>query len=312
MRKLLRVRSRAGAYAALGVLTLLWGGNWIAIKLALMHADPVIFNAQRTVLAIVVLFAVLVVRGGPLRPPSWPAVVITAFFQTTMNFGSTTMALAGGGAGRTSVLVFTMPFWTLLLAWPILHERVRGAQWLAIAFALAGLMLVVDPLHWGGDLRPKAWAIASGFGWAAGTVSMKYYMRDRHLDLLNFMAWQMLVGAIPFVLLPLAFTFPATQWSVAQVLLLLHVGAVATALGFLVWIEVLRWLPAGTASLNMFAVPVIALLSSMALFGERLSGNEWAGIACIGAGLTVLTLRALRSPRQPDLPVTLPVTGEGG
>ena len=47
------------------------------------------------------------------------------------------MALAGGGAGRTSVLVFTMPFWTMLMAWPVLHERVRGTQWLAVAFALS-------------------------------------------------------------------------------------------------------------------------------------------------------------------------------
>ena len=83
------------------------------------------------------------------------AVVVTGFFQTTINFGSTTMALAGGGAGRTSVLVFTMPFWTLLLAWPVLGERVRGMQWVAIAFALAGLALVVEPWNWQGELRPS-------------------------------------------------------------------------------------------------------------------------------------------------------------
>jgi len=309
-RRLLFVRSRRGAYVMLVALTVLWGLNWIAMKLALRDADPVVLNAQRSVLAVVVLFAAMLAAGASLRPPSWRAVVITALFQTTINFGSTTMALATGGAGRTSVLVFAMPFWTLLLAWPILHERVRGLQWLAIALALAGLVLVVDPTHWTGDLSAKGWAVLSGFGWAAGTICMKYFQRDRKLDLLNFIAWQMLVGTIPFVLLALMHDHPATRWSVTQVLLLVHIGVLSTAAGFLVWIEILRWLPAGTASLNLFAIPVIALLSSMAVFGERISASEWAGIACIGAGLAVLCVIALRRAARDD--AVLVVAGEGG
>jgi len=310
MSTLLRVRSRRGAYALLAALTLVWGCNWTAMKLALSNAHPVVLNAQRSMIAVTLLFIALIAAGKPLRPPSWIAVTVTALFQTTINFGSTTMALAGGGAGRTSVLVFTMPFWTLLIAAPLLHERVRGLQWLAIGFALAGLVLVVDPWHWSGDLTPKLWAILSGFGWAAGTIAMKYFQRDRELDLLNFTAWQMLVGSIPFVLL-LAFNdYPATRWSPSHALLMLYVAVISMALAFVAWVEILRWLPAGTASLNLFAIPVIALLSSMALFGERLTGSEWAGIACIGTGLVVLSVLALRAPREAGADIV--VIGEGG
>ena len=185
------------------------------------------------------------------------------------------MALAGGGAGRTSVLVFTMPFWTLLLAWPVLHERVKGYQWLAVACALAGMVLVVEPWQWQGELAPKLWAVLSGFGWAAGTVATKYFQRGHRFDALNFIAWQMLVGVLPLTLLPFVLRLAARRNGARRyVLLLLQVGAVSTALGFLLWIAVLRWLPAGTASLNMFAIPVIALLSSMAVFGERLTAQR--------------------------------------
>ena len=311
MTALLRVGSRRGAYALLAILTLVWGLNWIAMKLALREAHPVVLNAQRSVLAVVVLFIALIAAGKPLRPPSWRAVIVTALFQTTLNFGSTTMALAGGGAGRTSVLVFTMPFWTLLIAAPVLHERVRGLQWLAIAFALAGLVLVVDPWDWRGDLTPKLWAVLSGFGWAGGTVAMKYFQRDRKLDLLNFIAWQMLVGTIPFVLLLFLYDYPPMRWGGTYALLLVHIAVVSTALGFVAWIEILRWLPAGTASLNLFAIPVIALLSSMAIFGERLTASEWAGIASIGGGLVVLTALALRTPRPAAVTDVVPI-GEGG
>jgi drug/metabolite transporter (DMT)-like permease len=186
------------------------------------------------------------------------------------------------------VLVFTMPFWTLLLAWPALGERVRGAQWAAIGLAAAGLVLVVAPWDWRGDLTPKLWAVASGFGWAAGTVATKHFQRQRNLDMHNFMAWQMFVGVLPLTVLPLLVDYPPTQWSVLQGFLLLHVGAISTACGFLLWIAVLRWLPAGTASLSMFAIPVIALVSSMIIFGERLLPTEWSGIALIAGGLAII------------------------
>ena len=306
------LRSRTGAYAAIGVLTLVWGGNWVAMKLALANADPVTFNLQRTWLAVVVLFGVLVARGGAFWPASWIAVIVTGLFQTTLNFGSTTMALANGAAGRTSVLVFTMPFWTLLLAWPVLGERVRGTQWLALVLALVGLVLLVAPWDWHGDLAPRLWAVASGFGWAAGTVATKYFQRDRGFDMLNFIAWQMLVGVLPLTMLPLFLTLPGTHWSVTHVLLLLQVGVVSTAAGFLLWIEALRFLPAGTASLNMFAIPVIALLSSMAVFGERLTPTEWTGIACVGGGLVIVTLRALRAARGTGTPLPDPTPADGG
>jgi len=306
------VQSRRGAYVALAVLTAIWGSNWIAMKLALARADPIVFNIQRTWVAVAVLFAVLLWRRRRLLPDSWAAVVVTGFFQTTINFGSTVMALAEGGVGRTSVLVFTMPFWTLLLAWPVLGERVRGIQWFAIAFALAGLALVVEPWNWQGDLKPKLWAVLSGFGWAAGTIAMKYFQRARGFDMLNFIAWQMLVGILPLTLLPLALPLPDARWSATYVMLLLWTGALSTAVGFLLWIAVLRFLTAGTASLNMLAIPVIALLSSMLVFDERLRAGEWIGIGCIAAGLAIISLRSWLASRRGERTPPEPVPLEGG
>ena len=292
---LLGVHSRRAAYIALVVLSVVWGLNWVVMKAALIDAHPLEFNVHRTWLAILVLFLALVARRGRFWPTSWRAVLVTGLLQTTLNMAATIMAVAGGGAGRTSVLVYTMPFWTLLIARWVLHERVKGAQRFAIAFAFVGLMLVVAPWSWQGDLAPKLWAVLSGLGWAAGSVAMKYYHRDTDFDMLSFMAWQMAIGVLPLMPLPWLFDVPATNWSVMQAGWLFIVGVVATAGGFLVWMEILRWLPAGTASLNLFAVPVIALVASMAIFGERITSEEWIGIAAIGVGLGLLTLQAMKT-----------------
>ena len=309
---MLRVPSRRAAYAVLAVLTLVWGFNWIAMKAALLHANPLAFNVERTWLAIAALVVVLLARRGRIWPQSWLAVVVTGFFQTTINFGSTIMAVAGGGAGRASVLVFTMPFWTLLIAWPVLHERVRPLHLIAIALAVAGLVLTVAPWAWEGDLAPKAWAVLSGFGWAAGTVAVKYFQRDEEFDMLTLITWQMIVGIVPLTILAWLVGAPSMPWTVSQAMLLFFVGVIATAGGFLAWMEVLRWLPAGTASLNMLVIPVIALLSSMVVFDEKLAANEWAGIALIGCGLAVITAIGIAGGRRSRMLPADPTPLEGG
>lgn len=306
------VRSRRGAYVALVALTLLWGFNWAVMKVGLERSDPVVFNVERTWAAVIVLFAVLVAQRRPLWPQSWVAVLVTGFFQTTINFGSTTMALAGGGAGRTSVLVFTMPFWTLLIAWVVLRERVRGVQWLAVGLALAGLVLVVQPWDWSGNLTPKLWAVLSGFGWAAGSVATKYFQRERTFDPLNYLAWQMAAGVVPLTVLPFVLGLGPSQWSLTYALILVYVGALSTALGFLLWLVILNHLPAGTASLNMMAIPVIALVSGMLIFGERLSGVEWMGITCIGVGLVIVSAYGYLASRRHLAPAPAPTPLDGG
>jgi len=129
-------------------------------------------------------------------------------------------------------------------------------------------------------------------------VATKYFQRRHSLKLLNLLAWQMVAGIIPLCLIALVHPLPATEWNGLYVSALLYAGLVATGIGFILWTAVLVWLPAGTASLNMFAVPVIALVSSMIVFDERLSTTEWLGIASIGAGLIIVSVRAWLASRR--------------
>lgn len=115
----------------------------------------------------------------------------------------------------------------------------------------------------------ELWAVASGFGWAAGSVATKYYQRRYNLDRLDFLSWQLLVGVLPLTPLPWLLGIAPAQWSIVYAALLGWTAIVCIAIGFLLWIDVLRVLSAGTASLNMFAIPVIALVSSMLVFDER-------------------------------------------
>ena len=73
-RHLFGIGSKRAAYGALALLTLIWGMNWIAMKFGLHYAHPVIYNIERTLVAIALLFSVMLWERRPLRPESLAAV----------------------------------------------------------------------------------------------------------------------------------------------------------------------------------------------------------------------------------------------
>jgi drug/metabolite transporter (DMT)-like permease len=135
---------------ALAVAGLIYGYNWVVMKTALRYVDASVFAALRVFLGAVLLFLLLAVLRRSLRPTNPALTLVVGLFGMTGSIGLSLWALESGGAGKTSVLVYTMPMWLLLMSWVILGERVRGLQWLSVALALAGLVFVLSPWSAGG------------------------------------------------------------------------------------------------------------------------------------------------------------------
>jgi drug/metabolite transporter (DMT)-like permease len=134
------------AVLAIIVLSAIWGYNWVVMKECLRYTGAFDFAALRTGIGTVSLFAILLWKRRPLRPKALGMTVLLGFLSTTACIGLVTLALATGGVGKTAILVYIMPFWVLLLAWPILGEHIRGAHWIPVVLAFAGLMIILD-LH---------------------------------------------------------------------------------------------------------------------------------------------------------------------
>ena len=130
---------------ALMILSVIWRCTWILAKQALGHSPPFAFAAERCVGGALALFLVLRIMRRPLRLTAPGPTLAIALTQVTGFMVFQTWALVEGGAGKTAVLIFTMPIWTLLMAWPILGERIRGGQWLTAVTTLTGLMLIIEP-----------------------------------------------------------------------------------------------------------------------------------------------------------------------
>ena len=289
-------RGRDLGALALALLALIWGYNWVVMKVGLEYAQPFTFSALRTSLGALGLFAVLVVMRRPLRPPPLGHTIVIGLLQTTGFVGLLMWALESSGAGRTSVLTYTMPFWLLLLAWAFLGERVRGVQWLAVALALAGLVLVIEPWHLRGAFG-SALAVAAGFCWAASAVVVKRLQQRCDVDVLSLTTWQMLFGSLPLVLIAALTWQGGPEWTATFVWALAYNVVLANALAWFLWLFGLRRLSAGAAGIATLATPVIGVTAAWIQLGERPTAGEAAGMACIIGALAIVTVRGLVAGR---------------
>ncbi|OIQ81832.1 putative inner membrane transporter yiJE [mine drainage metagenome] len=285
--------NRQPAVLALVALTAIWSTNWIVMKLAMADAGPLPFSLLRYAGATALLFALLLQRGESLAPPPLRATALIGLTQTTGFTALAQWALVHGGAGKTALLVYTMPFWTVLLARVFLHERLRGAQWVSLLAAAGGLLLILQPWSAGLQLGSSLLAVGGGISWAAATVLSKRLFARHPVSALRLSAWQMLFGTA--FLLPLAWLAPGrgVHWTPDLVGALLYNVVLASGLAWTLWQFVVQRLAAGVAGLSSLAVPLTGVLLAWALLGERPNAFEAAGIVLLGAALALL-LRARR------------------
>jgi drug/metabolite transporter (DMT)-like permease len=285
-------RQHGLALAVLAPISLVWGFNWVVLKIGVRHPHPFEFLARRLALSAASQFGAAALLRRPVRHAHPPPIQHNGQLQTTATFGLATWALQSGAVGKTAVLNYTMPFWVTLFAWPLLRERPSAAQGAALAVGLAGLILLVRPT--GAPSWPDLLALASGIAWGLGVVVTKRLQTRARIDTLSLIAWQVLFGGGALVLLALLVPGRPAEWNAALVFAIVYNGVLVSAAGWFLWFWALARLDAGMASFGILAVPVLGALFSAWLLGERPSALDWGAMALIVAALGLATRAALR------------------
>lgn len=275
----------AAARAAVAASVLIWVVSWMPMKASMAYIGPFDFVAWRYALGTVPLFIGAWLSGERLRMPAWGPVILTGIFQTAAFQCLVQWALVSGGAGKTSMLVYTMPFWMVLLAWLVLGQRPARRHWQGMLLAGAGLVCIIEPWRGIGTMSSALLAVAGGLAWAIGTLAAKHMFDRYRPGMLAFTAWQMLFGTLAVI--PLAWAVPQmpTQWNAPLLLGLAYCVLAATSLAWWLWLIALRNLPAAVAALSGLGVPLGAALLAWFTFGERPSSAGLAGMVLVLAGL---------------------------
>jgi drug/metabolite transporter (DMT)-like permease len=268
------------------LLCFIWGVNWPLMKIALVEIPPFAMRASTAGLGAVTLYLVCRAKRRSLRirtAKAWAHIVIASALNIVGFSIFSAFAQLATTTSRVTILAYMMPIWSVLLAWPVLGERPTGVQAVALGLCAAGLTVLIYPLAAVGIPLGVLLAVATGVSWAAGTVYLKWARIAA--DPMGVASWQV---TIAFVILAACVPIFEPRLDLGAV----HVDAVvATAIvgiagngiAYGLWFEIVRRLPAVTASLGVLSVPVIGILTSVAILGEVPTPADSVGFALIFA-----------------------------
>jgi drug/metabolite transporter (DMT)-like permease len=285
------VAERRGAFVALLVCMVCFGGTWPAGKIAAAHVEPAVVAVFRFAAAATLLWLWARLSGNPVRLPSRRDLPLLAVLGFTVVFAYNLCFLYGlrhAPATDGSVLVpGVIPPITTLLAWVVLGERPVRRALVGLALAFVGVVVVADPA--GGidsqRLIGDALFVGAAVSWAGYTLAGREAIRRFGSVSANVFA----TGVGTLLLLPVSFigsgwralgSANAGAWgSIA------YLALAGTVLAFVLFYEGVRVIGPSSAAAFALLVPIFGVLSSVLVLGERLRPALAVGGAIVIFGL---------------------------
>ena len=290
---------RLGGVLLLAALTVLWGSNWPALKVALRELDPWTF---RTVCLLVGGGGLLVlVRAGgqSLRVPRaerWPLVVV-AFFNITAWHLCSAYGVMLVQAGRAAIIAYTMPLWTVVFSRLITGERITRPRLAALGLGLSGLAALVVPdaaALWEAPAG-TLFMLGAALSWAIGTLLTKARRWTVPTDALT--GWQLVLGAVPIALgAALSLVGAGDAGLTSRLGSLSWAALLGTAYSTFVgvifchwaWFRLVAILPAAVAAIGTLGIPIVGLFTSALVLGESVGPAELTALVLVVSGLGIL------------------------
>ena len=291
-------RGRALAIALLLVAVVLWGGTYVVTKNGVEEIPPMLFALLRFGVASLVLVPLALLRGGMTRlprPTPWRTLLLMGLTGVGLYYTGFNLALTYTTASQGALVQSSIPAITAIMAALWLQERLSAQRIVGIVLAVAGVLLIVARTSPDASARSPLIGNLLMFGtvlvWGIYTILAK---RVADVDVIAITACVAVIGTI--VLIPAALLEGAyTEWpsiSGASWLGIIYLGALASALGYLLYGRALRELDASLVGTFVNLAPVIGVVSGVVLLGEAI-----APIAILGG---VLVLAGVwMSSRQP-------------
>ena len=268
--------------ALLASLTLIWGTNWPLFKIALDEIPVLTFRTVVLSVALVVLYAVVRLRGESLAVPKgkWPRLVLASTMNLLIWNIATSLAVLHIPSGHASVLAYTMPLWVAVIGLVVFRQRPTGRLLLALSIGAAAVIALMAPnfASYAGAPLGLFWGLFAGFCWAIGTHLIKRTSWPGMGISLTF--WQVAISLPPIALGALAIDGLPTHWvSTPAMIATVYTGAIPMALGTATWFALVKLLPAQVAALSSIAIPIVAVISGVLLLHEPLSLLQGVAIA---------------------------------
>lgn len=280
-----------------GLVCLIWGSTWLAIKFGLEGVPPFLGAGLRFALAAAILWGLVYAAG--LSPRLTPRGRRAALTAGVLGFGIcyslVYWAETRVASGLVAVLCAVAPLITALLtAFVARTETLTPRKAAGIITGIIGVVVLFWPQNGtaSADTLGLLAAFVSSVGAAGNLVAQSLWSKKDDARVLN--AWSMTLGSA--LILGLSFLFErgaVVTWTTANVGALVYLAVLGSVVAFLSYYKLIHSLPATQVSMITLIFPVVAILLGWVVLGERLSANAGFGIALIigGVGMTLLRRR---------------------
>lgn len=284
-----------GHLAALATI-LIWGTTFVSTKVLLRDFTPVTVLFTRFVIGYAFLWCL---KPHLLPFSGWRRELLFAgagLAGVTLYFLLENIALTYTLASNVGIIVAVVPFFTALLAHFLLKgEGFSRRFFLGFIAAFSGIFLIMANGAFVLELNPAGDLLALGaaFVWAVYSILMKKI----GVNTSNMVTCTRRIFFYGIILMvPALFLLPVnTDWNLfltpVNAVNLLYLGLFASALCFLAWSRVVEVLGAVKSSVYIYMVPVVAVLSSALLLGERLTWISGTGILLTLCGVMISEYR---------------------
>jgi drug/metabolite transporter (DMT)-like permease len=291
----------ASDWALLVLLSVVWGGSFLFIGVAVKELPPLTIVAVRLALASVALLALLRLMGMPFPrdPKIWISFLIMGLLNNMIPFTLIAWAQGHIPSGLASILNATTPLFTVIVAHYLTSdEPMTGRRLAGVLVGLAGVAVMLG----GAALRAFDAGVAAQLAVMAAALSYAFAgvfgRRFKTMGVAPIATAAGQVTASSLVLVPLMLAVDR-PWSLpvpssSAVLSLLGLALVSTAFAYILFFRLLARAGATNTGLVTFLIPVSAILFGTALLNETLEVRQIAGMALIGAGLLLIDGRILR------------------
>ena len=298
-------RVPASGLFLVAVLTLVWGCNWPVLKLGVTELAPLTFRGATLPFAALGLLLAARLSGDSIWIPRehWGKVLALALFNIAAWNGLILFGVQQMPAGRSAILAYTMPVWTVLFGMALLHEPLSTRKIIGLVLGMLGMAVLLgeDVRHITGSPMGTLFILAAAISWAFGTVLLRRWKPPVPQNTLT--GWMMLIGWLPIaVCVPLFDEHPISSLAhmsgTAWFAVLYNIFLAGTVAHW-AWFTMARTLPVAVSSLSSLPVPVVGVLSGILFLGERPGPSEYIALALVLASLSAVLFAPATKPVVP-------------
>lgn len=287
-------------FLLLAALSLGWGINWVFMKTSLNEIPLWQYRAVSLLVAGFSTLALAWATGARLAVPrrEWGWLTLAALFNVTAWHVFSAFAILLMPTGQASLIAFTMPVWAAILGVVFLREALTPRRVAALFLGIGGIVVLLSRDFSGLGASPLGgfYAVLAAIGWAAGTIVVKHVPWT--VATLPFVGWQLLIGAVPVTAVALLTeTLTIHEASPMALGAMIYTVFVAIVFCYYAWFKVVGLFPTAISSIGTLAVPVVALLSGAAVFGEPLTWRELAAVALVLSALALVLIQRQPAPQ---------------